>query len=933
MTQTGSLPQRVASESPHWGAPRALTAFIGRLRELADIPSLLRSNRLVTLTGPAGAGKTRLAVEAAEAIAKDVEDVIWVNLSTIADSDGVVSATAAAMGLRESPPLPLIDLILTHLQDARALLVLDNCEHLLQACADLATGLLRRCPSLCVLATSREAFAVDGETIYPVEAMESPPLADVPLTPESVGMYDVVRLFVDRARRYQSGFSITADNAGVVATICRRLDGLPLAIELAAARVRMMSVQEISAGLDRRFQLLTGAPEAETRHRTLHAAVEWSHDLLEEPERVLLRRLGVFAGGFTLESAGAVCADAPIETGDVLPLLTTLYDRSLVTAIATGATTRYALLETVREYALARLEEVSAETETTRARHLAYFLSLAEGGRSALTTPEAFQSLDRLESEHENLDAALAWAEQPGRFEPAARLSVALGPYWQHRGSFAEGRAHLERSAASDELRPDLCREVLLAAADLARRQWDLSASEALASEVLSLTETEPSVVASAEAHLLIGWAGSFTGRHDVARKRFEEALELAQLDAGAMALAHALCGAAQIPFSTGEWQLARPLFERSLTEARVRAHIGLIQDDLYYLCHVYWMQGLDDELLAVAEEGLDLARRLRDPTLRSEFLSFLAAAAIRRGAFEDARGLLDEALAAATRSGSPFPRGYWLTFQAYLARGVGELDDAATYFGQLAEVGTATGAHVPATAAYALAAEVACLRGDLDHATRMAAASAERRRQAGGPLPMAPWAEALVALGRGDLDRAGERCQAALADSLTLEFKPHALEALELLGEIAVRAGSEALGTRLLGAASSTWVLMGWKRPATLERRYEDALREAETALGSEAFTEAFSQGSLQSFDDAVAYARRGRGGRRRPSSGWDSLTPTEREVVRLAAEGLTNPEIATRLFVSRATVKTHLGHVFEKLGVASRAELAAQAARRGNS
>ncbi len=406
--------------------PSQLSSFVGRAKELNEIAKLIGKSRLVTLTGAGGIGKTRLSLEAARKIASDFPDGVWcIELAPLSDATFVPQAVVNTLGLIEQSGRSPVSILTDFLRAKRAFLVLDNCEHLIQACAQLAETLLQNCPDLRILATSREALEIAGETLYLVPPLTLPDRAHVAL--ESLSDYEAVQLFVERARSTLAGFMLTQDNAPAIAQICHHLDGIPLAIELAAARVKLLSVDEIAARLGDRFQLLTsGARTALLRHQTLRALIDWSYDLLSEPERVLLRRLSVFAGGWTLEAAESVCIDVgqdavlsgeavskdDILPSDVLDLLTSLVNKSLIIVKREqGKETRYHMLETIRQYALEKLW-TAGEGDVSRQRHLAYFVDLAERAQPNLRSFDMVMWLDRLEAEHDNLRAALEWAQE-----------------------------------------------------------------------------------------------------------------------------------------------------------------------------------------------------------------------------------------------------------------------------------------------------------------------------------------------------------------------------------------------------------------------------------------------------------------------------------------------------------------------------------------
>ncbi|GAA2129524.1 BTAD domain-containing putative transcriptional regulator [Actinomadura napierensis] len=452
-----------APQPPKGNLSAPLTSFIGRAADLEKVGALLADARLVTLTGPGGAGKTRLSVEAARHLgaqrdaAFPAPDGAWlVELAPVTDPGEVPAAVLAALGLREAAlPMPglraaphpsdPLDRLVTALSGKRLLLVLDNCEHLLDAAAALADRVLAACPGVRILATSREPLGITGETLWPVGPLEAPPSS---AAPEEARARPAVRLFADRAAAVSPGFAVTGANVAWIVRICRALDGMPLAIELAAARMRAMTPEQVATRLDDRFRLLSaGSRTALPRHRTLRAVVEWSWDLLEEPERVLCRRLAVFPGGATLETVERVCAGPGLGRADVLDVLTALVDKSLVTVTGADGGPRYRMLETIRAYGTERLAEAGEERAVRRA-HADCFVALAEEAEPHLYRAEQLDWLRRLTAEHDNVSAALRWTISAGDAATALRFCAALGWYWFLQGELRDGADHLEEILA-----------------------------------------------------------------------------------------------------------------------------------------------------------------------------------------------------------------------------------------------------------------------------------------------------------------------------------------------------------------------------------------------------------------------------------------------------------------------------------------------------
>ncbi|HEV2148335.1 MAG TPA: hypothetical protein VGR37_13100, partial [Longimicrobiaceae bacterium] len=424
------------------GLPVSLTRFVGRAEEVALVRELLAGTRLLTLTGPGGSGKTRLALEVARGAAvAEGREVWWVELAGLSDGAHVAQAVATALRIAEEPGRAPEDRLADVVGDRPGLLVLDNCEHVVDACARLADRLLRACPRLQLAATSREALGVTGETAWLVPPLSLPPDA-ASLTAASLEGSEAVELFVERARAVVPTFGLTDANAAAVARICRRLDGVPLAIELAAARVKVLAPAQIVERLDDCFAVLVHRGRtALPRHQTIRATIDWSYELLSPPERLLLQRLSVFAGGFTLEAAEAVCPGDGIEEWEVLDLLAALVERSLVVMRERGETARYQLLEVVRQYAAGCMAETGAEAaDAVARRHARFFAELAEAAGPRLYVLEAPELLDVVRAEHDNLRGALEWSLRRGvDAELALRLSGGLWPFWLHRGHWSEG--------------------------------------------------------------------------------------------------------------------------------------------------------------------------------------------------------------------------------------------------------------------------------------------------------------------------------------------------------------------------------------------------------------------------------------------------------------------------------------------------------------
>jgi len=429
--------------------PTQLTSFVGREKELADVKRLLSDTHMLTLIGPGGTGKTRLSIQAANDVLSGYSEGVWlVDLAPILDPLLVSRTTAITIGLRNEPQRPVIDMLCDYLAKKKMLIILDNCEHLVEACAQMSDRILHAASEVQILASSREALGIAGEVTYRVPSLGLPDVDHLPSL-DSLSQYEAVKLFIDRATAAMPNFKVTNDNAPALAQICHRLDGIPLAIELAAAKIRVLGVEQIAKRLDDRFKLLTGGSRtAMERHQTLRAAVDWSYNLLPPEEQTLFRRLAVFIGGWTLEASEAVCGDD--SDNDVLEILEQLINKSLVITEDQQGTSRFRMLETIRQYANEKLVD-SGESEFLREKHLGFFLTLAETAEPHLYRHEQLEWLTRLDTDYENLRAALELALDKESAELSLRLCAALGMYWHIRGYWIEGSKWLARAFEQSE--------------------------------------------------------------------------------------------------------------------------------------------------------------------------------------------------------------------------------------------------------------------------------------------------------------------------------------------------------------------------------------------------------------------------------------------------------------------------------------------------
>jgi predicted ATPase/class 3 adenylate cyclase/DNA-binding CsgD family transcriptional regulator len=895
--------------SPH--LPVQLTSFVGRDAELTQVRELLAQNRVVTLTGAGGVGKTRLAVQIAAQMTSEFSDGVWyVDLAPITDPEVVPIAVTRALGLPDQPGRSTMDTLTRFVADRRTLVVLDNCEHLLDACADLVVALLGAAAGLTLLATSREPIGVAGEVSWRVPSLS---LAD-----------EAIELFTDRVRHVRPEFAVSDDNAAAVGEICRRLDGLPLAIELAAARVRALSLAEIVESLHDRFRLLTGgARTAVRRQQTLRASVDWSHALLTEPERVLFRRLAAFPGGFDLPAARAVAGHDEVQRFQVLDLLTLLVDKSLVVADDRGGRTRYRLLETVRQYALEKLGE-SREADVVRTRHRDHYTAMA----ALLDAPaggDYERHIEAADLEIDNLRAAFGWSRENSENEQALALASSLQPLWQARGRLREGLTWFDTTLADDNAQqPEVAPAVRARAlADRSMLGFLVGAADSQdrAQQALAIARDVEDPALLARALTACGYIVGFFDA-EAAREYLAEAIGLARALGDRWRLSQILV--TQAVTVVGDPIALRAAAEeaRDLADAigdrfgsrRCGLRLGialLLNGDL---------AGAAAQFAAVADE----AEAAHDEMFRADGLALQGVALAHQGDTAAARAAADAAVrATAELGGLKAGLAHWALAVAALAAGdVATAQDAteAAWPRESAPPQTAAGGRI-------YKAQAALAGGDLVAAGRWADDAVSTTT--GAFLSDALTARARVAIAQGEPDQAERDIHDALAHAAEVEAYLFIPDILECLGTLAGQAGSHREAARHFGAAAATRVRIGAARLKVYTAGYEASAAALRNAMGNAEFDAAWAEGAALSTEDAIAYAQRGRGQRKRPTNGWASLTPAERDVVRLVSEGLGNNDIATRLFVSPRTVQSHLTHVYAKLGLTSRVQLTQEAAR----
>ena len=641
--------------------PLPLSSFLGRGKARVKVRQLLGSTRLLTLTGPGGVGKTRLALEVAFDVLKDFEDgVWWVDLAPVGETGLVAHMVALALGLPDDPGRSKVAALGELLQDKDLLLVLDNCEHLIGECADLAGRLLSAVPSLRILAASREPLRIDGEVGWVVPPLSLPCLEET-VTPEMVTESEAGQLFVERARAIQPGFELTETVARAVAQVCCRLEGIPLAIELAAARVQVLTVPQIAAHLDDIFGLLTaGKRMTLPRHQTLEATIQWSYDLLTRPEQKLFERLAVFSV-FSLDAAQFVGSypEGPgaVQSAAVLDLLSSLVRKSLV-LVRDDQWARYSMLDTIRRYAWQRLA-ASGELERIRDRHLAYYLDLAERAESKLTGIDQLEWIQLLETKHDNLRAALAWSQESGAREAGLRMAAAMASFWMRAGYISEGSAWLEQVLAARREAGPVRSKALLQAGRLAQRRGDYEQALAFARQCLALSRHSDDKEGMARALGLMGWITHVRGDRDGARPLLEESLALARERGDGRTVARTLLLLGDLRVRQGAHAEAAAHFQESLEFYERAADSWSLAWAQGGLADVARLQGDHEQAVARLRLGLALHQELDSRGEIPFLLESLALVATDQGRLERAAQLWGAASAQRKAVHSPLPPAY----------------------------------------------------------------------------------------------------------------------------------------------------------------------------------------------------------------------------------------------------------------------------------
>jgi predicted ATPase/DNA-binding CsgD family transcriptional regulator len=852
--------ERTAPES-FWKVPTCLTPLVGREQDVASVCIMLSRSevRLLTLLGVGGIGKTRLSIQVATQLRDRFADgVCFVSLAPISDPTLVISSIAHELGLQEAGARPLVETVKAWLQDKHFLLLLDNFEQVVSA-APLLEDLLVACPRLVILVTSREVLHLSSEHLFLVPTLSLPDLAQLP-DHEQLLQYAAVSLFVQRAQASKSDFTLTQANGRVIAELCVRLDGLPLAIELAAARIRLLPPQALLARLSQRFQILTGGSRTlPERQKTLRNTIQWSYDLLNEEEQRLFRLLSVFVGGCTLEAIEAVCHSIGDEKIDVVNVITSLIDKSLLHQTEQeGEEPRLMMLETIREYGLEALK-VSSELNLIRHAHATYCLRLAEQAEPGLEGLQQAVWFDRLETEHDNLRAALLWSLEYEKEEMGLRLAGALRWFWMRRSYLSEGRmwltSMLGRACGTEPTH--LRAKALAGACGLVWLQGDYPAARALGEESVALCRALEDKRDLAFSLLWLSSTSGSQGDQKTAALFDEESVALFRQVEDRWGVAFALFGLGIATSSLHNYSLARS----------------------YY------------------EEGLALSRALGDKWIEALILSGLGVAAFAQEDYSMARPLLEEGVSLLRAQRDKRHLALYLYYLGRVTRHERDYQQTAALYKESLALYEELG-HKPGLA------RILCILGKMD-------------------------------CDKGDYEQAGAHLKESLALMQEIKNRRGIASVLEGFAMLTMEQQQVRLAAQLLGAAEVLREAIGAPVPLDERADYEQTLAAARTQLGVKSFAAAWDLGRSMTPEQALDAQETAQVALSVPTEPPSShpakdslaypagLTAREMEVLRLVAQGMTNPQIAEQLILSLHTVNAHVRSIYTKLELNSRSAL----------
>lgn len=803
--------------------PTLLTSFIGREQELKQLEHLLNRTRLLTLSGSGGCGKTRLAIEFAERLQTEFPDGVWfVELTTITDPSFIPHAAANALGVSTLPTSSsALEAVQEHLKSQRVLLLLDNCEHLIDAAAQFANTLLHTCPYLKIVATSREPLNITGEVTFRVPSLSLPHAAGQS-SPELLLKSEAVKLFVERAQAVVNGLSLSSENLNYIASICRRLDGIPLAIELAAARCRALSLKDIEAHLSDMFHLLSHSPRTSiSRHKTLRAALDWSYIPLTPPQKRLLQRLAIFTGGWTLEAAEAICADADdrsddeafLPTYDILDTLSILTDRSLVN-YDTHAD-RFSLLEPMRQYGLELLQQ-SGEEPVLRERHALWFTQWVEEAATHIPGPEQEEWLARLERDNDNLRAVLTHPNLP--IEPRLRMAIALWRYWLARDQLQEGQDLLQHLLQEKEVPPTpLKAKASHVLASLACKQGNYGLAESSIRESLQLSLQHNELLTAAHARVVEGEIAHARGDYDSAFTRFAAAYETLKNFDFRIGMAEALQGLGDSALARNECTLARTYYMEALEIRRALKDQRGIANLLHALGNVALFLGKYAEAAKYYQESIEMREEFLDRKGLAASLNNLGGVALLRGDYAQAEAFCRRSLNLRQQLGDKRGIAFSLLTLGHIASEKGELEEALDHGEQSAQLFQQLGNRVNAATALCDCSLTLIRLGELSQAAAI-------------------------------LHEAADACR---------EFSSHflCLLVIETAAELAAAQRNYPLAAQLLGAHDQYAALLDMPIPSIRKSAQERLRAQLSATLGTEPFQKTLESG--RQFDRQSLFER----------------------------------------------------------------------------
>lgn len=870
--------------------PLQLTSFIGRELEIGEVNKLLEENRIVTLTGAGGCGKTRLSLQLAAQVVDEYPDgVWWLDLAPIADGGLVAGALGSLLSLRGLESHALTEALVRHLRDRRALILLDNCEHVVAACAELAIALLLACPEVRILASSREPLGVQGEISYRIPSLGFP---EDPENVDDLSSFESVLLFVDRARRARPGFKITEENERAIARICRRLEGIPLAIELAAARTRALSPIQVADALSARFDLLSGGVRtALPRQRTLEASVDWSYGLLTEDEQTLLARVSVFAGGFSLEAAEDVCSSEPIDSYAVLNLVSSLVDKSLIQVDETNSEARYRLLETVRAFARDKLTN-STEAAEVRNRHLDYYVSLAERAgqemrdrgfanvTEAVGGPQPLGELltktdlrtigerveldvrgrgfadwfDRLSAETDNLRAAMDWALASGQADKHLQISGSLLIFWNHRGLFSEMHVYMEAALAAATDAP-VRAKALATASGLSVMAGHFRVAADRASECIDLARELGDETSLGYGLSYLGWSQFWLGRAGL--DKVKEAQRTAQQIGEWRLLGISFFFRTLMEAYLNNAQTASPFLEAAIAAIRMSREPFSLAVATHWASGVYLLQGDLLQASHLLEDSIKLSSAIDHRAFESNAMADLGWVAVHLGDYERAKTLIAEGVRLARGVGRQAEAAAAKS-RALMTWALGEPGAEEQVAGSLS-AWEEFGNEWVVVQLTLLQGALALRKGDQVVARTRIDSGIRRAREAGFQWLLGQGLLQLAYLEReiGDLKRAESTAQESLRLMDFYGDRAAVCDLLEAVGGVSAELQQFEEGVKFFGAASRLREEIGYVRFPVYQSAYENDLARLRSGIDAEEFERAWAEGMKLEIAEVIPQLR----------------------------------------------------------------------------